>query len=418
MNSDQKAPENTFQLNQEGQQNEPLLPPSDQRSQPVARENPPQGHQKPGPVSVHPLNQQYQQQQQHHVSPRSLANNNDGYRLNPQLANLPYPNNNPQPGYNPPPQYYNQNQRGQNYSYSYIPDPVFPDRPDLLIANVEPMNARPENPRFPPKPFVLHERLGPYVTPTGPATINIDRLQPYLDYLAYRIPKELESTGYKWYLLWIWLYASLSLVPVALLFTYAITWNYSTDTRDYNFAAIPIQMAGTIHWAGGVYQAYYIQKTLSSQRERKRNLKYALNMMKFYLMGIIIMITILIGCMSIDVVYGGASTSLGAIYFASFILEAGINYYVAMKIEKHIKKYERFQEIINSKLQDPEKTGIYYRYVYELLDLISADEFLYPIRAPRAERKKTVEQQEALRRLQEGLDNVAHAVEEQKHHHH
>ncbi len=415
MNSDQKAPENTFQLNQEGQQqNEPLIPATEQRSaQPNPRENPPNLHQKMGPVLQPPP---YQQQQQHQVSPRSLAaNNNDGYRLNPQLANLPSPNYNGQQGYNPPPQYYNQNQRGgQNYSYSYIPEPVFPERPDLLINNVEPMDARPQNPRFPPKQFVLHETLGPYVTPTGPATINIDRLQPYLDYLAYRIPKELESTGYKWYLLWIWLYASLSLVPVALLFTYAITWNYQTGNRDYDFAAIPIQMLGTIHWAGGVYQAYYIQKVLSSPRERKRNLKYALNMMKFYLMGIILMITILIGCMSISVVYKDASITLGLVYFGSFILEAGINYYVAMRIEKHIKKYERFQEIINSKLQDPEKTGIYYRYVYELLELISADEFLYPIRAPRRVDKK-IGQQEAIKRLNDALERLP---EEHAQHHH
>jgi len=386
------ATENLYQVDPQNQQGQPLLAAREpQREQPV-RTQPPTTHiqdQNRGQPSLyrpeggHPVNNQF----------GDLANQIGG-----------------QPRYYPP-AYYQGGQGGPQHPYNYANqsvDRIFPERPDVLIPNNEPMDARPQNPNYPPKAFVLHERLGPFVTPTGPATINIDRLQPYLDYLTVRIPKELESTGYKLYLLWIWLYVSLTLIPVVLLYVGAYHGSYG-----YDFAAIPIEMASTIHWAVGIYQAHYVQKTLGNKQIRKKKyIEKALEIMKYYLMGLILMITIMIGCTYGNLLYVYNGNFIAMIYGGSLIFEAAINYFVALKIEKHLKKYERFQELVQNHLQDAEKSGIYYRYVYELLELISDEDFLYPIKR---HRRVPMSKEEMVHFINGGLTNVADAIEDAGH---
>jgi len=65
---------------------------------------------------------------------------------------------------------------------------------------------------------------------------------------------------------------------------------------------------------------------------------------------------------------------------------------------------------LKNNLQDPEKTGIYYQYVFELLHMISEKGLLYPIKAPKSENNKGFPK-EILKTVVEGLE-AAHLISE------
>lgn len=248
-------------------------------------------------------------------------------------------------------------------------------------------------------PFVLTQHLGPFIPPEGGEAINVERLMPYLDFVTELYENSFGNMSFKLYLVWLSIYPVLAIALLTLPFEY---FESNWDAK-HALKVLPIAALVIAYWLYTPYQAYKMHKII--KKKDKKGISWIIMLMTVFIMGGILMICVFElqdpADQDIQNIIAAYITALGAHILLTLIPAFGV--------KKAIVKFHRFIFLKNN-LQDPEKTGIYYQYAFELLHMISEKGLLYPIKAPKSENNKGFPK-EIIKTVVEGLE-AAHLISE------
>jgi len=287
-----------------------------------------------------------------------------------------------------------------SYSDAQLIPKENPPKPHKVPCLIKYNSQAKSDPQQKTPPFVLAQHLGPFIPPEGAQRINVERLMPSLDFATEFYEKAFKNMSFRLYLVWLSIYPVLTIALLTLPFSYfQSNWNLK------NALQLPIAALVVVSWLYTPYQAYKMYKIIKNKDKKKMA-------WMIVLMTIFIMIGILI------IVYFAFQDSADqsqplqniiSAYISALVVHVLLTLIPAFWVKRAIVKFHRFIFLKNN-LQDPEKTGIYYQYVFELLYMISEKGLLYPIKAPKPDNNKEL-QKGIIKTFVEGFE-AAHIIPE------
>jgi len=249
-----------------------------------------------------------------------------------------------------------------------------------------------------PPPFVVDQYLGPFIPPEGIQGINVDRLMPYLEFVTTIYEKSFQNMSFKLYQVWLCLWPVLN---IGLITDMLIYFKPSWDNKHPMQGSIV--SAAIICWLCSIYQAYKMFRII--KKRDKKGADFLITLMIVYLIGeSLILVFFCLQDTPADKDEAQLLQDITSTYLGQLLVYFFLVLVPGFWVRKAIVRYQRFIFLKNN-LQDPERTGIYYQYVFELLYMISEKGLLYPIKAPKSDEKKEIKKG-IVKGLVEGLDEA------------
>jgi len=196
---------------------------------------------------------------------------------------------------------------------------------------------------------------------------------PYLEFVTTIYEKSFQGMSFKLYQAWLCLYPLVTVGLVTTLFHY-----FKTSWVPLEGIIVALVITCEMY---SVYQAYKMFKIIKNKD--KKGVELMITFMAVY--GIVIFLVLEYYWHQKVPSDQDRARDLQVIiisYFCALIAHILLTLVPAFWVKRAIRRFHRFIFLKNN-LQDPEKTGIYYQYVFELLHMISEKGLLYPIKAPK-----------------------------------